>query len=47
MGKGSKWRETDYKKYYENWEKIKSSKENNTVKEQITKKNGKTTYNYK
>ena len=48
MGKGSKWRETDYKKYYENWEKIKPVKSSNTEeKSQPIKKNGKTTYNYK
>lgn len=45
MGKGSKWRATDYKKYFNNWEKIKKTepqKNENT----ITIKNGKKTYKY-
>ena len=48
MGKGSKWRETDYKKYFDNWEKIekKDKKEKEIIKSKTTKK-GKTTYVYK
>ena len=44
MGKGSKWRETDFKKYYENWSSIKKSK-TKKHKEEIKSK-GKTTYKY-
>ena len=47
MGKGSKWRETDYKKYYENWEKIKLSKNKVSEGVEVVKKKGKTTYKYK
>jgi len=44
MGKGSKWRKTDFKKYFENWNSIKKSKKIND-KEGV-KKNGKTTFKY-
>jgi len=50
MGKGSKWRETDYKKYYENWENIKSVKpgdKSNKKNIEVVIKNRKTTYKYK
>jgi hypothetical protein len=44
MGKGSKWRKTDFSKYFENWNTIKKTK-NKRHKEEI-KKQGKTTYKY-
>lgn len=44
MGKGSKWRKTDFKKYFENWKNIKKSK-TNSHKEEV-KKDSKTTYKY-
>jgi len=44
MSKGSKWRKTDYKRYFENWESIKPSKKKN-YKEKIENK-GKTTFKY-
>jgi len=48
MGKGSKWRETDFKKYFDNytWEK---NKKNEDSKEEIkvVDKKGKKTYIYK
>lgn len=44
MGKGSKWRNTDFKKYFKNWNGIKPSKTKNH-KEEIKKEN-KTTYKY-
>lgn len=47
MGKGSKWRETDYKKYYSNWELIKKNKKTKELKEECTIKKGKKTYTYK
>jgi len=42
-GKGDKWRKTDFKKYFDNWEKVKTKKEkdyNGFVKNKnkITKK---------
>ena len=49
MGKGSKWRETDFNKYYSNWEKIKTNSKDNVKPDykEVTKKNGKSTYKYK
>jgi hypothetical protein len=47
MGKGSKWRETDYKKYYSNWESIKKKKDNKDTFKEVTVKKGKKTYTYK
>jgi hypothetical protein len=44
MGKGSKWRETNFKKYFDNWKDIKKSKKK-LHKEQVKSKN-KTTYKY-
>ena len=44
MGKGSRWRKTDFKKYFINWEKIK--KTNAIIYKEKTNKNGKTTYKY-
>jgi hypothetical protein len=46
MGKGSMWRKTDYKKYHENWEKIKTDSKKETSAKEVKKKNGKTTYKY-
>jgi hypothetical protein len=40
-GKGDKWRKTDFKKYFDNWEKIKSSKKTDDFvknKTKLTKK---------
>lgn len=45
MSKGSKWRKTDFKKYFENWTGIKNKSKSKTHKEEI-KKTGKTTYKY-
>lgn len=47
MGKGSKWRETDFKKYFDNWEKIKKSKNNKEEEIKVVDKKGKKTYIYK
>lgn len=44
MGKGSKWRNTDFKKYFDNFDKIKKSKK--IEHKEKTEKNGKTTYKY-
>ena len=45
MGKGSKWRKTDFKKYFENWSNIsRKSDKIHYKKKQV--KQGKTTYNY-
>lgn len=44
MGKGSKWRETDFKKYFENWNNIKKSKK--SISKESVKKNGRTTFKY-
>jgi hypothetical protein len=44
MGKGSSWRKTDFKKYFENWKDIKKSK-TSKVKEEIKTKS-KTTFKY-
>ena len=46
MGKGSKWRETDFKKYFDNWEKIKKDKDSEEEIKVVDKK-GKKTYIYK
>jgi len=47
MGKGSKWRDTDYKKYYDNWEVIKKEKPSSKEEKNCTIKKGKKTYTYK
>jgi hypothetical protein len=44
MGKGSRWRKTDYKKYFENWDNIKKSKREKAKEEVKTK--SKTIYKY-
>lgn len=46
MGKGDKWRKTDYKNFFENFDniKFKKNKKSNDVKEVKTK--NKTTYKY-
>lgn len=44
MSKGSNWRKTDYKKYFDNFDNIKKSKKSN-AKEEIKSKS-KTTYKY-
>jgi hypothetical protein len=44
-GKGDKWRKTDYKKYFTNWENIKLFPNKNT-KTKIKKNKNKTTYVY-
>lgn len=44
MGKGSKWRKTDFKKFFLNFDNIKKTK-TSPVKEEIKKKS-KTTYKY-
>lgn len=44
MGKGSQWRKTDFKKYFDNIKDIKKSKTKN-YKEEIKTKS-KTTYKY-
>lgn len=44
MSKGSRWRKTDYKKYFENFDKIKSS--NRKIYKEKVKSKGKTTYKY-
>lgn len=43
-GKGDKWRKTDYKNYYKNWENIKPKKE--VRAKEIIKSKNKTTYKY-
>jgi hypothetical protein len=44
MSKGDKWRKTDYKNYFSNFENIKFKKKTTANKEQ--KKKNKTTYKY-
>jgi len=44
MGKGSAWRKTDFKKFFENMDGIKKSKVKRSKEE--TKNKGKTTYKY-
>jgi hypothetical protein len=44
MGKGSKWRNTDFKKFFHNFDQIKKNKK--TQHKEKTEKNGKTTYRY-
>lgn len=45
MGKGSRWRKTDFKKYFENWKGIKKNSNSQTYKDKVQKL-GKTTYKY-
>ena len=42
-GKGDKWRKTDFKKYFDNWEKVKLSKDKT---EGFIKNKGKITKKY-
>lgn len=44
MGKGDKWRKTDYKNYFSNFDNIKFKKKKDSQKEE--KKKNKTTYKY-
>ena len=44
MSKGCKWRKTDYKKFFDNFDNIKKSKKS-AAKEEIKSKS-KTTYKY-
>lgn len=44
MGKGSKWRKTDFRKFFTNFDNIKKSKKT-SAKEEIKSKS-KTTYKY-
>jgi len=46
MSKGDKWRKTDYKKFFDNFNQIKFKKPKDSSKSEI-KKQGKTTYKYK
>lgn len=46
MGKGSKWRKTDYRSFFDNFDNIKfKKKKSDDSKNTIVKKN-KTTYKY-
>jgi hypothetical protein len=44
MGKGSKWRKTDFKKYFDNFDKIKKKK--SSAKKGVTVSQSKITYKY-
>lgn len=44
-GKGDKWRKTDFKKYFENFDEIKKSEKSNLV--EVKRVKGKVTYVYK
>ena len=44
MGKGSKWRKTDFKKFFNNFDSIKPA--NKKLHKEEVKKAGKTTYKY-
>lgn len=47
MSKGDKWRKTDYKNFYNNFDNIKFKKKKNTPTEPTVKvTKGKTTYKY-
>jgi hypothetical protein len=49
MGKGSAWRKTDYKNFFNNFDSIKFKKKKDSVeenKEVVKKKKNKTTYKY-
>lgn len=44
MGKGSQWRKTDYKKFFDNFDGIKKSKQSSA--KQVIRTKSKTTYKY-
>jgi hypothetical protein len=47
MGKGDKWRKTDFKNFFENFANIKFKKKNNSSeKKEGIRVKGKTTYKY-
>jgi hypothetical protein len=47
MSKGDKWRKTDFKNFYDNFDGIKFKKKKETSSEvEVKKAKGKTTYKY-